>query len=155
MVIKYNTCSFSENKIAPGHGLKYCEVNGKTHMFISKKVHRLYLHGKKPLTIRWSIKWRTAHKKGKVEEAKKKVIRQKKERQVKAIVGLSIEEINKIKESFKNPKEVDAQRFKYAQEIKEKRKKYLEKVKKNKGDKVQHKDKAIKNIKGSQAGKRY
>ena len=92
MVIKYNTCSFSENKIAPGHGLKYCEVNGKTHMFITKKVHRLYLHGKKPLTIRWSIKWRTSHKKGKVEEAKKKVIRQKKERQVKAIVGLSVEE---------------------------------------------------------------
>ncbi len=148
MVIKYNTCSFSENKIAPGHGLKYCEVNGKTHMFISKKVHRLYLHGKKPLTIRWSIKWRTAHKKGKVEEAKKKVIRQKKERQVKAIVGLSIEEINKIKESFKNPKEVDAQRFKYAQEIKEKRKKYLEKVKKLRGDN-RPKDNYAKNVKGA------
>ena len=148
MVIKYNTCSFSENKIAPGHGLKYCEVNGKTHMFISKKVHRLYLHGKKPLTIRWSIKWRTAHKKGKVEEAKKKVIRQKKERQVKAIVGLSVEEINKIKESFKNPKEVDAQRFKYAQEIKEKRKKYLEKVKKLRGD-TRQKDNFAKNVKGT------
>ena len=148
MVIKYNTCSFSENKIAPGHGLKYCEVNGKTHMFISKKVHRLYLHGKKPLTIRWSIKWRTAHKKGKVEEAKKKVIRQKKERQVKAIVGLSVEEINKIKESFKNPKEVDAQRFKYAQEIKEKRKKYLEKVKKLRGDN-RPKDNYAKNVKGA------
>ena len=148
MVIKYNTCSFSENKIAPGHGLKYCEVNGKTHMFISKKVHRLYLHGKKPLTIRWSIKWRTAHKKGKVEEAKKKVIRQKKERHVKAIVGLSIEEINKIKESFKNPKEVDAQRFKYAQEIKEKRKKYLEKVKKLRGDN-RPKDNYAKNVKGA------
>ena len=147
MVIKYNTCSFSENKIAPGHGLKYCEINGKTHMFISKKVHRLYLHGKKPLTIRWSIKWRTAHKKGKVEEAKKKVIRQKKERQVKAIVGLSIEEINKIKESFKNPKEVDAQRFKYAQEIKEKRKKYLEKVKKLRSDN-RPKDNYSKNVKG-------
>ena len=148
MVIKYNTCSFSENKIAPGHGLKYCEVNGKTHMFITKKVHRLYLHGKKPLTIRWSIKWRTAHKKGKVEEAKKKVIRQKKERQVKAIVGLSVEEINKIKESFKNPKEVDAQRFKYAQEIKEKRKKYLEKVKKLRGDN-RPKDNYAKNVKGA------
>ena len=147
MVIKYNTCSFSENKIAPGHGLKYCEVNGKTHMFITKKVHRLYLHGKKPLTIRWSIKWRTAHKKGKVEEAKKKVIRQKKERQVKAIVGLSVEEINKIKESFKNPKEVDAQRFKYAQEIKEKRKKYLEKVKKLRSDN-RPKDNYSKNVKG-------
>jgi large subunit ribosomal protein L24e len=147
MVIKYNTCSFSENKIAPGHGLKYCEVNGKTHMFITKKVHRLYLHGKKPLTIRWSIKWRTSHKKGKVEEAKKKVIRQKKERQVKAIVGLSVEEINKIKESFKNPKEVDAQRFKYAQEIKEKRKKYLEKVKKLRSDN-RPKDNYSKNVKG-------
>ena len=155
MVIKYNTCSYSEYKIAPGHGLRYAEVNGKTHMFINKKNHRLFLQSKKPLTIRWNIKWRTAHKKGKVEEAKKKVQRQKKERQVKAIVGLSVEEINKIAESFKDTKQADAQRYKYVQEIKEKRKKYLEKVKKNKGDKNQYKDKAIKNVKGQQAGKRF
>ena len=148
MVIKYNTCSFSENKIAPGHGLKYCEVNGKTHMFITKKVHRLYLHGKKPLTIRWSLKWRNAHKKGKVEEAKKKVNRQKKERQVKAIVGLSLEEINKIKESFKDTKVADAERFNYAKAIKEKRKKYLEKVKKLRGDN-RPKDNFAKNVKGT------
>ena len=155
MVIKYNTCSYSEYKIAPGHGLRFAEVNGKTHMFINKKNHRLFLQSKKPLTIRWNIKWRTAHKKGKVEEAKKKVQRQKKERQVKAIVGLSVEEINKIAESFKDNKQADAQRYKYVQEIKEKRKKYLEKVKKNKGDKNQYKDKAIKNVKGQQAGKRF
>jgi large subunit ribosomal protein L24e len=148
MVIKYNTCSFSENKIAPGHGLKYCEVNGKTHMFITKKVHRLYLHGKKPLNIRWSLKWRNAHKKGKVEEAKKKVNRQKKERQVKAIVGLSLEEINKIKESFKDTKVADAERFNYAKAIKEKRKKYLEKVKKLRGDN-RPKDNFAKNVKGT------
>ena len=148
MVIKYNTCSFSENKIAPGHGLKYCEVNGKTHMFITKKVHRLYLHGKKPLNIRWSLKWRNAHKKGKVEEAKKKVNRQKKERQVKAIVGLSLEEINKIKESFKDAKVADAERFNYAKAIKEKRKKYLEKVKKLRGDN-RPKDNFAKNVKGT------
>ena len=148
MVIKYNTCSFSENKIAPGHGLKYCEVNSRTHMFISKKVHRLYLHGKKPLNIRWSLKWRNAHKKGKVEEAKKKVNRQKKERQVKAIVGLSLEEINKIKESFKDTKVADAERFNYAKAIKEKRKKYLEKVKKLRGDN-RPKDNFAKNVKGT------
>jgi large subunit ribosomal protein L24e len=148
MVIKYNTCSFSENKIAPGHGLKYCEVNGKTHMFITKKVHRLYLHGKKPLNIRWSLKWRNAHKKGKVEEAKKKVNRQKKARQVKAIVGLSLEEINKIKESFKDTKVADAERFNYAKAIKEKRKKYLEKVKKLRGDN-RPKDNFAKNVKGT------
>ena len=155
MVIKYETCSFSDYKIAPGHGLKYAEVNGKTHMFINKKVHRLFLQGKKPLTIRWSTKWRLSHKKGKVEETKKKVTKEKKEKQVKAVVGLSVEEIMKIRESFRDHKTNDAERDKYAKEIKEKRKKYLEKVKKNKGDKVQHKDKAIKNVKASQAGKRY
>ncbi len=113
------------------------------------------MHGKKPLNIRWNPKWRLAHKKGKVEEAKKKVLKQKKERQVKAIVGLSVEEITKIQESFKDVKQADAQRYKYIQEIKEKRKKYLEKVKKTRGDKNQHKDKAIKNVKGQNAGKRY
>ena len=155
MVIKYDTCSYSGYKIAPGHGLRFCEVNGKIHLFINKKNHRLYLNGKKPLKIRWNLKWRTANKKGKVEEAKKKVQKQKKERQVKAIVGLSVEEINKIQESFKDTKQADAMRYEYIQEIKEKRKKYLAKVKKNKGDKAQHKDKAIKNIKGQQAGKKY
>ena len=149
MVIKYNICSFSEYKIAPGHGLKYCEVNGKTHMFITKKVHRLYLHGKKPLNIRWSLKWRNAHKKGKVEEAKKKINRQKKEKQVKAIVGISVEEINRIKESYKNDSKVaDAERFNYAKAIKEKRKKYLEKVKKLRGDN-RPKDNFAKNVKGT------
>ena len=155
MVIKYDTCSYSGYKIAPGHGLRFCEVNGKTHLLINKKNHRLFLNGKKKLKIRWNLKWRTANKKGKVEEDKKKVQKQKKERQVKAIVGLSVEEINKIQESFKDTKQADAMRYEYIQEIKEKRKKYLAKVKKNKGDKVQHKDKAIKNVKGAQAGKRY
>jgi len=101
------------------------------------------------------LKWRTAHKKGQVEEAKKKVQKQKKERQVKAIVGLSVEEINKIHESFKDTKQADAMRYQYIQEIKDRRKQYLAKIKKNKGDKGQHKDKAIKNVKGAQAGKRY
>ena len=148
MVIKYETCSFSDYKIAPGHGLKYAEVNGKTHMFINKKVHRLFLQGKKPLTIRWSTKWRLSHKKGKVEETKKKVTKEKKEKQVKAVVGLSVEEIMKIRESFKDHKTNDAERDKYAKEIKEKRKKYLEKVRKLRGGDRKQQEKATKNIKG-------
>ena len=79
----------------------------------------------------------------------------KKERQVKAIVGLSVEEINKIHESFKDTKQADALRYEYIQQIKDRRKQYLAKIKKNKGDKGAHKDKAIKNVKGAQAGKRY
>ena len=148
MVIKYETCSFSDYKIAPGHGLKYAEVNGKTHMFINKKVHRLFLQGKKPLTIRWSTKWRLSHKKGKVEETKKKVTKEKKEKQVKAVVGLSVEEIMKIRESFRDHKTNDAERDKYAKEIKEKRKKYLEKVKKLRSDN-RTRDNYGKNVKGT------
>ena len=135
MVIKYQTCSFSEYKIAPGHGLRYAEANGKTHIFINKKVHELYRHGKKPLNIRWTLKWRTSHKKGKVEETKSRSGKERKVRQVKAIVGLSLEEITRIRESMKEERTNDAQRYKYAQEIKDKRKKYLEKVRKAKGDK--------------------
>ncbi|MCQ2821574.1 MAG: ribosomal protein L24e family protein [archaeon] len=155
MVIKYQTCEFSDYKVAPGHGMRYCEVNGKTHMFVNKKVHRLFRHGKKPLTIRWSLKWRTSHKKGKIEEAKKKVIRQKKEKQIKAVVGLSVDEIQKIRDTYKDSKQNDAQRYKYAQEIKEKRKKYLEKVKKGRGDTRAAHDKIVPKVQKGAKGKKY
>jgi len=132
MVIKYQTCSFSEYKIAPGHGMRFCEINGKTHNFLNKKCRRLYLHSKKPLNIRWTLKWRTAHKKGKVEESKTRQNRQKKERVIKAVVGFSLEEIKKIREANQDDRGSDALRYKYVQEIKEKKKKYLEKVRKDK-----------------------
>jgi large subunit ribosomal protein L24e len=145
MVIKYQTCSFSDYKIAPGHGMRFCEVNGKTHNFLSKKVHRLYLHSKKPLSIRWTLKWRTAHKKGKVEESKSRQNKQKKERVIKAVVGFSLEEIKKIREANQDDRGSDALRYKYVQEIKEKKKKYLEKVRK---DKPQHQN-VPKNVKST------
>ena len=94
-------------------------------------------------------------KKGKVEEAKKKVIKQKKERQVKAIVGLSLEEINKIKETFRDSKQNDAERYKHAQEIKEKRKKYLEKVKKLRADRAPQEKIVPKQQKGAKGGKKH
>ena len=131
MVIKTNTCVFSDYKIYPGHGLRYCEVNGKSHMFINKKVHRFFKAARKPLKYRWTIKWRIAHKKGKTEEAKRKVNKQRKEKEVKAVVGRTLEEMKKLKESLEE-RQLDAQRYKYAQEIKEKKKKFLEKVRKTK-----------------------
>lgn len=155
MVVKYSTCSFSDYKIAPGHGLRFCEVNGKTHNFINKKVHRLFLHAKKPLSIRWTLKWRTSHKKGKAEESKQRATKQKKERVIKAVVGFSLEEIKKIRDANQDDRGSDALRYKYVQEIKDKKKKYLEKVRKVKGDKPQDKNipknvktAAPKNIKG-------
>ena len=82
-------------------------------------------------------------------------MKQKKEKQVKAIVGLSIEDINKIKEMVKVPKQIDAERFKYAQEIKEKRKKYLEKMKKLRADKAPQDKIVPKTQKGAKGGKKH
>ncbi len=153
MVIKTTTCEFSDNKIYPGHGMRYCEVNGKTHMFLNKKVHRFYKTGRKPLKFRWTIKWRIAHKKGKTEESKRKVVRQRKEKEIKAVVGRTIEEMKKIKESLEE-RQLDAQRYKYAQEIKEKKKKFLEKVRKTKPVTSSVQPKVAKNVSKQQPSKK-
>ena len=147
MVIKFSTCTFSEYKIAPGHGMKYAEVNGKVHTFISKKTFRLYRQAKKPLSIRWTLKWRTAHKKGKVEDSKKNQRKEKTVKQVKAIVGLSLDEIQKIKDQFKDDRMGEAMRQKYAQEIKDKKKKFLDKQKKSRGGDIKTDKFVAKNVK--------
>ncbi len=53
---------------------------------------------------------------------KKKLLDKKKERQVKGIVGLIVDVINTIKESFKNRKEVDAQDLNVLKKLKKKEK---------------------------------
>lgn len=131
MVIKTNTCLFTDLKIYPGHGIRYCENNGKSNYFLNKKVHRFYRTARKPLKFRWTSKWRVAHKKFRTEETTRKINRQKKEKVIKAVVGRTVEDMKKIKESLEE-RQLDAQRYKYAQEIKEKKKKFLEKVRKTK-----------------------
>jgi large subunit ribosomal protein L24e len=156
MVIKTNICAFSDSKIYPGHGLRYCEVNGRSHMFLNKKVHRFFKAGRKPLKFRWTIKWRVAHKKGKTEESKRKVVKERKVKEIKAVVGRTVEEMKKLKESLEE-RQLDAQRYKYAQEIKEKKKKYLEKVRKNKPTVTQDnktQQKVAKNVAKGQTKKR-
>jgi large subunit ribosomal protein L24e len=146
MVIKTTTCVFSDSKIYPGHGMRYCEVNGRSHYFLNKKTHRFFKAARKPLKFRWTIKWRVAHKKLRTEETKRKINKQRKEKVVKAVVGRTVEEMKKIKESL-DERQLDAQRYKYAQEIKDKKKKFLDKVRKTKPvteNKTQQK--AIKNV---------
>ena len=154
MVIKTNTCAFSDYKIYPGHGMRFCEVNGKSNYYLNKKSFKFARTARKPLKFRWTIKWRIAHKKGRTEEAKTKINRQKREKVVKAVVGRSVEEMKKLKESLEE-RQLDAQRYKYAQEIKEKKKKYLEKVRKNKPVTTDNRNtqKAVKNVTSKAQGK--
>ena len=147
MVIKTTTCVFSDAKIYPGHGIRFCEVNGRSHWFLNKKNHRFFKTSRKSLKFRWTSKWRIAHKKIRTEETKKKINKQRKEKVIKAVVGRTVEEMKKIKETL-DERQLDAQRYKYAQEIKEKKKKFLDKVRKTKpvtDNKAQQK--AVKNVK--------
>ena len=94
----------------------------------------LFLHQKKPLTIRWSLKWSTAHNKGKVGDTKNRNNKQKKERTIKAVVGFSMEEIKKIRDANLDDRGSDPARYKYVQEIQDKKERYLEKTRKTKGN---------------------
>lgn len=37
MVVKTDSCEFSEHRIYPGRGYKFVSRDGKTHFFITKK----------------------------------------------------------------------------------------------------------------------
>ena len=54
MVIKHQTCEYSEYKIFPGHGKKFISKDGKVHLFINGKMNRLYKHHIKSVKLTWS-----------------------------------------------------------------------------------------------------
>jgi len=123
MVVRTETCLFSEYKIYPGRGHKYVSKDGKTNTFISKKSRKLYLRKIKAQRIRWTTAWRRLNKKIKTEEFAKK----KKRRAVKiqkGIVGISLEEIKRKRNE--KPEIRAAQKEQAMREIKERRQKDLE-----------------------------
>jgi len=127
MVVKTDTCFFTENRIFPGHGLRFARKDGKLLAFISKKSRSLYLQKKKSQKLHWTQAWRRLHKKGSVEaEAKKKVKRAGKV--FKAIQGLSMEDITKKRQQ--KPDFRKDQRAANLREVKERNKKMKEERKK-------------------------
>jgi len=127
MVIKTDTCYFTELKIFPGHGHRMVRKDGKLVAFINKKSRSLYLQKKKSQKLHWTQAWRRLHKKGTVEQEARK--RSKKAGKVfKAIAGLSIEDI-KNKRAQK-PEFRKLQRETKAREVKERTRKQKEERKK-------------------------
>lgn len=96
MVIKTETCHFTEYRMYPGRGSKFVAKDGKTFMFISHKAASLHMQKKKAVKLTWSQQWRRMNKKGQAQEGRKK----KGKRAVKfqkAIVGMSLDDIKKKK----------------------------------------------------------
>lgn len=119
MVIKTETCSFSEYRIYPGHGMRLVRRDGAVLILSSSKTKGLLNQRKKPAKLHWTQGWRRLHKKIKVEETQKRRTRRTTKFQ-RAIVGASLDEIKK-KRSQK-PAERSAQRAAALKEVKERAK---------------------------------
>lgn len=150
MVITTNTCFFTEYKIYPGRGIKFVTRDCKTHYFINRKVTELFKRKTKAVKLNWTQAWRRYFQKSKSEQAIKKRV-QKKEKLEKAIEGLTLDTIQKMKTTEEKTKLQTA-----SKEIKERQRKAAEAKKKQKkaasGDqqkKAAQKAPAPKNIKAA------
>jgi len=120
MVINTEQCSFSESKIWPGKGSRFVSKDGKTHIFLNRKVAALFTQRMKPVKLRWTQAWRRQNKKGKSELHAKKRVRRAARLQ-KAIVGASLDDIKKRREE--RPEIRALQRDAALKEVKERGKK--------------------------------
>ena len=116
MVTKTELCHFSEYKIYPGRGHKFVEKNGKSYYFLKKKMRSLATQEIKTSQLTWTPMWRRKHRKG--AYAKTTRVRTKRTtRKMKAIVGMSLAEINRIRSQD------DGERAKAREKVKEEQKK--------------------------------
>merc|ERR1719329_1359913 len=96
MVIRTETCAYTEYKVYPGRGRRFIAKDGKTHFFGSSKASALFHQRIKPVKLRWTQQWRRMNKKGSSDQSSKRKIRRVQKLQ-KAIVGMSLEDLKKKK----------------------------------------------------------
>ena len=125
-----DTCSFSEYKVYPGHGIRFVRRDSATLVFSTSKCKGLYNQRKKAARLVWTQAWRRLHKKIKVEEIQKRRSRRTTKFQ-RAIVGASLDEIKKKR--AQKPAERSAQREAALKEVKERAKALKAKQAKTKG----------------------
>jgi len=146
MVVRTGTCSFCEYKIYPGRGQRYVAKDGRGFFFLTKKAKSLSLRKIKAQKITWTIARRRLWKKTKSTDISQK----KKRRNVtvaRAIVGISLEEINKKKAQDVSVKKAEAE--KAIRDFKQKKNQDIEKKRAER--KTQNKD--SKTIKKAEAKK--
>ena len=120
MVVKTDTCFYTEFKIFPGRGIRLVRKDGKLLAFIDRKSKSLYNQKIKAQKLTWTQQWRARHKKGRVElQAKKKAKRATKV--YKSIQGLDVEELKKKR--LQKPDFRKAARDASLREVKERKRK--------------------------------
>ena len=96
MVLKTDLCAYSEYRIYPGRGSRFVARDGKVSFLLNAKVTSLFHQRIKAVKLRWTQAWRRMNKKGKTDDSAKKKTRKAKKFQ-KAVVGMSVEELQKKK----------------------------------------------------------
>ena len=94
MVIKTIPCTFSQDRIYPGHGRTFVSRDGKPVILLNSKCESLFHQRLKPAKLTWTQVWRRANKKMKSDEATIKKKRRVFKAQ-RAVAGVSVEEIKK------------------------------------------------------------
>merc|ERR1740133_157959 len=121
MVVKTETCSFSEFKIFPGHGKMFIEKMGKAHRFINAKCESLHHQRKKAQKLTWTCMWRRLHKKNISSLAgRKRRSRKAAFRSNRSIGGMTADAIRSRR--AEKPSVRSAQRAETSRKIKERRK---------------------------------
>ena len=123
MVTKTEQCHFSEFKVYPGRGNRFVAKDGRTFFFINKKCTSLHFQKVKAGKLTWTTAWRRRNKKGRVERTVKRRTRRT-TRKMKAIVGMSLAEINRIR--GQDQKERQKLRTQVKEEQKKKRQKEID-----------------------------
>ena len=117
--MKTHLCAYSGYKIHPGHGKLFVRSDNKSFRLLDGKSESQFLDKKNPRKIHWTQVYRRMHKKGIVEEIKKRRAR-KTTKAVRAIVGLSAEALQAKRTQSEDVRK--AARDAALREIKEKKK---------------------------------
>ena len=148
MVITTNTCNFSEYRIYPGRGIKFISRDCKVHYYINRKCTKLAQRKIKPVKLNWTQAWRRYFQKTKAQQVAKKRTKKKQKIQ-KAIEGVTLETIEKMKQADEKLKIRDQA----SKEIKERQRKLQEAKRKPKATMEPKKGSAkapvVKNIKAA------
>ncbi|GBF91873.1 60S ribosomal protein L24 [Raphidocelis subcapitata] len=121
MVLKTTLCRFSGLRIYPGRGILFIRVDNQQYLFLNKKCKRMFHNRMRPAKLAWTTTYRKQHKKDQVSEAARKKRRTASKATARAIVGTSLEVINKRRSE--KPEVRQASREQAIREIKERAKK--------------------------------
>lgn len=120
MVVKTEVCSFSEQRIFPGRGIRLITREGKLAILQTRRCKRFFVRKVKGQVIRWTVTWRRLNKKLTTDDAAKKKKRRTR-KAIRDVIGLEREEIRRKRNMTSDERE--AQREHAIREIKQRKEK--------------------------------